>query len=404
MGIVAITLVAGAGAIMVGGHPPKAAAAAEVVARPASNTWIVDGHGYGHGRGMSQWGARAAAAGGRSAEQILAFYYPGTTRTRVGNPVIRVRVGTEPTVVLRPVGGMRVSWAGHSVLLPVVRGGLKWQIAPNGSTMRMRYRTAKAWVWWGPALPRQVAVTASRNVLRIIWPNGTSTDYREGLLATRSGSSVVAVNRLRLDTYLRGVVPRESPSSWPQQALRAQAVAARTYAYASIRSPRSALWNICDTTACQVYGGATRYSAGGHRLYGEQATTTRAVTSTAGIVLTRAGRVATTEYSASNGGWIAAGGTSYLPARRDPYRAGDPYARWSFTVNVVALGKKFGLARLDKLQVTGRDGQGEWGGRVTQVRLTGIDGAGKPRAVVATGSQLRSALGAKDRYLRLRAG
>lgn len=389
---------------MVGGDAPRAAAAAEVVVRPASNTWIVDGHGYGHGRGMSQWGARAAAAAGLSAERILAFYYPGTVRTGVGNPMIRVRVGTEPSLVLRPMAGLRVSWTGRSLVLPVVRGGLKWQVAASGSTLRLRYQTAKAWVWWGPVLPRQVTVTASNGVLRAYRSDRTSTDYRQSLIATRSGSAVVTVNRLRLDTYLRGVVPRESPSYWPQQALRAQAVAARTYAYASVRSPRSVLWDICDTTACQVYGGAARYSAGGSRLYGEQATTTTAVAGTAGVVLTKAGRVIATEYSASNGGWIASGGTSYTPPRRDPYRAGDPYANWTFTVDVVALGKKFGLARLDRLQVTGRDGQGEWGGRVTQARLTGIDGVGKPRAVDITGSQLRSALGARDRYLRLRAG
>ncbi len=389
---------------MVGGDAPRASAAAEVVARPAGNTWIVDGHGYGHGRGMSQWGARAAAASGLTAERILAFYYPGTARTGIGDPLVRVRVGTESTLVLRPVAGMRVSWPGRSVLLPVVKGGLKWQVAANGSTMRMRYRTATAWVWWGPALPGQVSVAASHGILRVYWADRTSTDYRESLIATRSGSGVVAVNRLHLDGYLRGVVPRESPSYWPEQALRAQAVAARTYAYASVRSPRSTRWDICDTTACQVYGGAARYSAGGSRLYGEQATTTTAVASTAGVVLTKAGRVIATEYSASNGGWIASGGTSYTPPRRDPYRAGDPYARWSYPVNVVALGKKFGLARLDELQITGRDGQGEWGGRVTQARLTGIDGVGKPRAVVVTGTQLKSALGARDRYLRLRAG
>jgi SpoIID/LytB domain protein len=401
---VAITLVVGTGVIMVVGNAPRAAAAAEVVTRPASNTWIVDGHGYGHGRGMSQYGARAAAAKGVTARQILAFYYPGTVRTLIGNPAVRVRVGTDPSLVLRPVGGMRISWAGHSILLPVVRGGLKWQIAANGATMRMRYRTATAWVWWGPALPRQVTVTGTRQVLRVYWLDRTSTDYRESLQATRSGSGVVSVNRLHLDSYLRGVVPRESPSSWPQAALRAQAVAARTYAYASVRSPRSSLWDICDTTACQVYGGAARYSAGGRRLYGEQPTTTTAVVGTRGTVMMRAGRVATTEYSASNGGWIANGGTSYLPGRRDPYRAGDPYFNWSFKVNAIALGKKFGLSRLDKLQITGRDGQGEWGGRVTQARLTGLDRAGKPRAIGITGSQLRSALGARDRYLRVRAG
>jgi stage II sporulation protein D len=401
MGIVA--MLAGAGALAVVQAPP-AAAAAEVVTRPASGTWIVDGHGFGHGRGMSQYGARAAATQGVTARQILAFYYPGTVRTLIGSPAIRVKVGTDPSLVLRPVGGMRINWAGHTLLLPVVRGGLKWQIIANGTTMRMRYRTATAWVFWGPVLPSSVSVTATNKLLRIYWLNRTATDYRETLVATRSGAGVVSVNRLHLDSYLRGVVPRESPSSWPQAALRAQAVAARSYAYASVRSPRSPLWDICDTTACQVYGGATHYSTGGTRLYGEQPTTTTAVVGTAGTVMIRAGRVVTTEYSASNGGWIAAGGPSYLPARRDPYTAGDPFAAWTFKVNVVALGRKFGLSRLDRLQVTGRDGAGAFGGRLTAARLTGLDGAGKPRTVAVTGSQLTRALGARSNYLRLRAG
>ncbi len=399
----AVALLAGAGVLAVVVDPPRAAAAAEVVIRPASGTWTVDGHGYGHGRGMSQWGARAAAAAGLTAERILAFYYPGTVRTGIGNPAVRVRIGADDSVVLRPVAGMRVSWAGHAIVLPVVRGAVKWQVAARGSTMRLRYGTSRRWVWWGPALPRQVNVTSAHGVLRVYWKDHTATDYRETLTATRSGSGVVTVNRLHLDTYLRGVVPRESPSYWPRQALRAQAVAARTYAYASVRSPRSTRYDICDTTACQVYGGAARYSTRGTRLYGEQRTTTAAVASTAGIVLTAGGRVARTEYSASDGGWIAYGGRSYLRPKRDPYKAGDPYAAWTLRVNVVALGRKFGLARLDKLEVTGRDGQGAWGGRLTAARLTGIDGAGKHRTVTVTGARLTSALGARSNYLHLRA-
>ena len=298
---------------------------------------------------------------------------------------------------------MRVSWPGGTVLLPVVRGNTKWQLVAGGSTMRLRYRTTK-WVVWGPVLPRQVTVTATHQVLRVYRAAGTATDYRESLIATRSGATVVTVNRLHLDTYLRGVVPRESPSYWPQQALRAQAVAARTYAYASVRSPRSSLYDICDTTACQVYGGAARYYARGTPQYGAPAPTPPARDPPPGGIQTPAGRVATAEYSASNGGWIAYGGKSYLLPKRDPYTAADPNASWSFKVNVVALGKKFGLARLDTLQVLRRDGQGAGGGRLTQARLTGIDGAGKPRAVVVTGSQLKNALGAKSNYLRLRVG
>jgi stage II sporulation protein D len=405
-GIGAVALPAGIGVAFVAGRPPPASstAAAEVVIRPASGIWVVDGHGYGHGRGMSQWGARAAAAQGLSAERILAFYYRGTTGRRIGDPTIRVSLGTGPGPVVRSAAGLRLTWPGRQVALPTA-GVLRWQVAVSGSGLRMKYRaTSGALRWWGPALPAQVDVRSAAATLRMVRGDGTSSAYRGVLTAVRSGSASITVNRLPLDTYLRGVVPRESPASWPLQALRAQAVAARTYAYRAIQAPRSRSYDICDSTSCQVYGGAARYSPGGSRLYGEQASTDRAIATTAGRVLTAGGRVATTEYSASHGGWIAYGGTSYLPGMRDPYRAGDPYMYWRVRVRVVDVGRWLGFSRLDRLQVLGRDGQGEWGGRVVQVRLSGLDGAGKPRARTVSGSLLRSALGVRSTYFRLRTG
>ena len=400
----AIALLAGAGAVMVGGDPPRAGAAPEVVTRPASGLWVVDGHGYGHGRGMSQYGARAAAARGMTAEQILGFYYRGTTRSRIGNPVLRVRLSLDPYPKLRPVGGLRVYWGTRSAALPAVRGALRWQAAPWGDGLRMRYQTATAWRWWGPALPTRLAFGASRGMLRAYRNDRSATDYRERLEVSRVGAVTRTVNRLHLETYLRGVVPRESPASWPIQALRAQAVAARTYAYARIRNPLSSGYDICDTTSCQVYGGATRYRADGRRLAGEERSTDTAVASTAGVVLTAGGRVASTEYSASHGGWIAAGGPAYLPAKRDPYTAGDPYATWSVRVRVADVATAAGLRRLDRVQVTARDGAGQWGGRVLGATLTGLDPAGRPREVRLGGSALRDALGVRSTYLRIRTG
>jgi stage II sporulation protein D len=399
----AITVAAGASVVMVAGDPPRAAAAPEIVTRPASGTWIVDGHGYGHGRGMSQWGTRAAAAAGRSGEQILAFYYPGTTRTGVGDPMIRVRVGADAFPQLRPVGGLRVYWGTRNAGLPAIRGAIRWQAAPWGDGLRMRYKTARAWKWWGPALPGDLSFAAGGGVLRVYRNDGRGTDYRGTLRVYRSGSTTVAVNRLRLDSYLRGVVPRESPASWPVQALRAQAVAARTYAYARLRSPLSSRYDICDTTSCQVYGGMTNYRADGSRISGEQASTDKAIAGTGGMILTRDGRPAATEYSASHGGWIARG-APYLPPKKDPYTAGDPYATWSVRVSVAAVGRYAGLKRLDKVQITARDGAGQWGGRVLGATLTGIDGSGKPRAVQVSGSALRAALNVRSNYLRIRTG
>ena len=220
-----------------------------MVTRPASGVWIVDGHGYGHGRGMSQWGARAAAAQGLSGERILAFYYPRTTRRRIGDPVLKVKVGSDPSLVVMPALGLRVTWRGRRVALPSSPGVLRWQVAPWGAGLRLRYRTATAWTWWGSALPARVDVRSARSTLGVVRLDGTSTAYREVLAVVRSGSAAITINQVHLNAYLRGVVPRESPAYWPLQALRAQAVAARTYAYRAIRSPRSSLYDICDTTS-----------------------------------------------------------------------------------------------------------------------------------------------------------
>jgi stage II sporulation protein D len=400
-----IAVAAGAVAIIVG-DAPGASAAPEVVTRPASGIWIVDGHGYGHGRGMSQYGARAQAAAGRSAEQILAFYYPGTVRSRIGNPTIRVLVndGDDPFVQLRPSAGLRVSWTGHSVVLPATTGGQRWQVGKWGTTFRLRYLATGGWHWWGGSLPSSVTVTDSRGILPVVWNDGSRTDYRTSLVVTRTGATSAVVNRLPMELYLRGVVPRESPSYWPAQALRAQAVAARTYAYSRIRSPLSVRYDICATTACQVYGGVANYRSSGSRISGEVTSTTNAVGSTGGIVLTVAGRPIVSEYSASNGGWTASGGRSYLPAKRDPYTSGDPFANWSVRVRVADVAARFGFRRLDRVQVTQRDGAGAFGGRLLGATITGIDGVGKPRSVAVSGSALRNALGVRSNYLRLRVG
>ena len=402
----AIALAAGAGVVMVVGDPPRAAAAPEVVSRTASGTWIVDGHGFGHGRGMSQHGARAAAVRGLSAERILGFYYPGTTRASIGNPMIRVLVNdaAQPFVQLRPIAGLRVGWTGRGFALPALAGVQRWQVAAWGGTLRMRYFTRTGWHWYGPALPATVTLAASRGVVRVFRADRTATDYRGTLVVTRVGSVSRAVNRLPMESYLRGVVPRESPASWPLQALRAQAVAARTYAYARLANPLSSRYDICRTTACQVYGGATNYRTNGTRLSGEQSSTDTAVRTTAGVILRYAGRTAATEYSSSHGGWIAYGGRAYLPAKKDPYTAGDPYASWSVRVKTADVGRYFGFRRLDRIQVTSRDGAGAYGGRVLGATLTGIDGAGKPRALAVTGSALRNALGVRSNYLRIRTG
>ncbi len=143
-------------------------------------------------------------------------------------------------------------------------------------------------------------------------------------------------------------------------------------------SRKGATYDICDTTQCQVFTGPTSYSSGGTATAMWYASTTAAAADTAGQVLTYQGVVATTQYSASNGGWSTDGGLPYLPARADPWDGagpGDPVHSWQASLPVTALESAFpSVGTLQRLVVTSRDGNGEWGGRVLTVRLEGTGG------------------------------
>jgi SpoIID/LytB domain protein len=177
----------------------------------------------------------------------------------------------------------------------------------------------------------------------------------------------VTVDRVRLDDYVRGVIPREMPASWHRAALRAQAVAARTYASFEERSSSNPVWQLCDTSACQVYGGRSA----------EDASTNAAVTATAGRILVHGGLPAFTQFSASNGGWTADGGEPYLVAKRDPYDGwpGNLVHAWTTAVTSRTIEKTWpALGDLRSIRVTRRDGNGRWGGRVLWLNLRGSKG------------------------------
>ncbi len=145
--------------------------------------------------------------------------------------------------------------------------------------------------------------------------------YRGTLRAIRGDT----VNILPLDDYLKGVVPREVPALWSPAAVQAQAVAARTYAAFQRREPQASHYDICDTTACQVYGGYTD----------EEAATNKAIAATAKQILTFGGRPAFTQFSASNGGWTSAGAFPYLPAKADPFDT--VYRGWTDSVTAAEV-------------------------------------------------------------------
>ena len=219
-------------------------------------------------------------------------------------------------------------------------------------------------------------------------PKGLTTLLgRRGLVVTGTlrGGSIARGDSL--ENYIKGVVPLEIPASWSPQAVRAQAVAARTYASYEREHPRTADYQLCDTSSCQVYGG---YDA-------EHPASNAAVDATAARILTHDGEPAFTQFASSSGGWTSAGSVSYLPAREDPYDgwAGNPVHTWSSRVPDTIFERTWPrIGNLTRILVTSRDGNGDWGGRVRSLTIVGDHGR-----IVVSGDTFRSVLGLRSTFL-----
>ncbi len=293
-------------------------AAAMIVAVPAAQArtiYTLTGHGWGHGIGLSQYGALGYAQHGWAYDAILAHYYQGTTLAPLANPVqMRIQLAS---------GRKSYSFSGASKISVVDEGGSTTKKLPAGSyrvergtSGRMRVVNAATGARVVKHLTGPVRLSAAQ-ALRVDSTVGIgwAHDHWHGALRViRSGSSLMLVDLVPLEYYLRGVVPSEMPSSWLTPALRAQAVAARSYAVAT-RHPTS-LFDAYADTRSQVYGPMEH----------EAAASTAAVSATAHQVLWYSGNVAVGFFSSSSGGWTASmqaawgsGGEPYLVPVRDRY-------------------------------------------------------------------------------------
>jgi SpoIID/LytB domain protein len=343
---------------------------------PDDATITIDGLGFGHGRGLSQYGALERGKAGQAYREIVDFYYPGTTwGTATGTVRVLVSADTTPDVVVDARPGLTVRpLSGTKVGLPSRLSGravTRWRILPLSRGRSAVDGLTTRWVRWR-TYGGDAELGAGGPPITLRTPTG-AVAYRGALRSvTPAAGGRDTVNVVGLDDYLRGVLPREVvASAWPVETLRAQAVAARTYAaYEQAHVPAGRHYDLCDTAACQVYGGATA----------EHSRTNDAVDATAGQVLTYGGSPAFTQFSASNGGWSVAGSTSqpYLAARADPFDHYDPDRvngdGWRRTITSAAIEQAYGLDNLVEIAIETRDGNGQWGGRAVTVRLTSSTG------------------------------
>ncbi len=388
----------------------NAGAATEPDIVPVGGIFDLDGHGYGHGRGMSQWGAQGAATLGIRYPEILAFYYPGTTLSP-GNDAKALRVhitgDADNDLEVRPSDGLKVTAGGDWRVLPkrMKRGHVSvWKVTrASGGKLRLRGLSNGAWhtlKLGGNATavgPVSFRGNKPSSLVRVVISGSEERDYRGQAKAYVNGAGLRVVNQVKMRDYLRSVVPSESFPSWAPAALESQSVAARTYALWKARYTSLGFADICDTTACQVYHGVQRTDGKGRvtRVW-EAPSTTAAVHATEGRFLTYNGAPALTEFSASNGGFSTDGNKPYLIAKPDPWDgtvANSGHA-WEAKLKTSTVNNGYPeIGRIQALRVTQRDGNGAWGGRVLQVRLIG-----STKSINVTGSSFASRMGLRHSW------
>lgn len=376
--LVALTLF---GSLVVDASPDQAQAATPLT---------LNGHGYGHGRGMGQWGAYGYAINyAWSHPTILAHFYGGTGLGAEPNSTISVRLSGQDGKDLIVTSGHPFTVGG---ILVAAGSAAALSIRSDGKfLLNTRYSCSGPDVWSTVLSSSRILSTVANsgndlNAMLSLCLPAESRQYRGELALVNDGGAARTVNTVYMDEYLRAVVPSEVPASWSDgggglgaSAVRAQAVAARSYAYAENRSSYA---KTCDTTSCQVYTGAGR---NGVSL--EDPRTTAAVTDTYNQVLrmSSSGAIARAEFSSSTGGYTA-GGT--FPAIRDDGDIASPHHSWIASFSATQAGSALGVGTLTGFEVTARNGLGADGGRVLSVRVSGTSAT-----VQLTGNDVRSRLG-----------
>jgi SpoIID/LytB domain protein len=413
------------------GVPPASAA----IASATMANITIDGHGYGHGIGLSQYGALGYAINfGWTANQILDHYYGGTVSSTAPTRDITVRItalDNQQTAVVHDKGALVIE--GY---IPAPGQPPAWRSLVAREITEGHYRV------WG-RVDGNVCPAASTNLddpangwTTVIADQPTSVTFRpatdtsaSGDLSDLAGLCEASTGRVRyyrgtlrainnsaganrtvsqvpIEQYLRSVVGGEVSTGWAAlgngngaQALQAQAVAARSYGFAENKESYA---QTCDNN-CQTYRGAA-YRAGvsGAFVAQEFAQTDAAVAATAGVVRrygSDAGAIAYTMFSSSSGGFTAQNPFGFTPVADDGDAvAGNGGHTWTTTLDTAAIEKAYpSIGGYSSITVNSREGNGEWGGRVLTMTVTGSSGS-----VNITGAAFRSTFALKSNWFQIR--
>lgn len=383
------------------------AAALLATAAPAqAATFTFHGRGWGHGLGMSQWGARGFADRGRTAAQILRHYYTGTTLEKKSLPsAIRVGVLQDRYEIWLESNGAFDLYDSGGTKRATSTGVGRWRIVPNGTRLDVYAPNATS-----PSFRSEVPVTARyEHRGTLLHLPQTGYDYKRGRLdvdINPSTGKTRAVVIVPFEQYLYGL--GEMPASWPTEALKSQAIAGRTYALEKVTrlGQKRPVCNcgVYASTADQAYVGARH----------EVSRWVAAVDGTAGTVATYKGAPIQAFYSSSTGGYTEHNenvwGGSPIPYLRGKCDHGDwagganPHNAWTVTMSDSEVASKLRSAGYEVGNVVNIGFPSPRGvsGRVISVKSATSGGVlidGTTADVRMSGAAFRSIMGLKSNLI-----
>jgi len=363
------------------------------------STFQIHGAGYGHGVGMSQIGAKAKALAGETAASIISYFYKDVAieplddskilRVNIGHLLTSAKMATvTPDATLQIFAGDIGDAQDQAPLATIpVKSSINFTIL--GSTVVPSVVTGKKTA----SIPRSRVFTvrwsgtrylAGNDGVISLTHNNLTKRYRYGQMQFRAvkaaalGYRLEITNSVRLsDEYLWGV--SEVPSSWPEEALKAQAIASRTYALNKAGIYRAS----CD---CDLYGEISDQSFLGYAKETEKGWGQywkAAVTNTAGLAITQLGKPIAAYFTSSSGGLtetaINAWGSekSFTQTVADPASI-DPamnprFYQWDRTITQASVAAAFVLPDVVTLEILGKNASGT----VAMIRATSSAGVVK---------------------------
>jgi len=366
-----------------------------------TDTIIIEGHGWGHGIGMSQWGAIRQAEAGKSYKDILNSYYTGITYgSYPSSSPVRVTLATSQSSI-KVTSSQPFKWQSDTIVGDCAANSI-WEVRVENGSYRLYVDGTQAGLYGTP-----IKFISNGDLLRVVnfkpaYPaSASSPRYRGTITAEKpapDSTTLNIVNELSLGEYLYGVVPKEIGGTTSIEAQKAQAVAARTYAV------RYGLNKLIASTACQVYGGYEW----------ETILARSAVDATKGEIMLYNGNPIGAFYHSSSGGhtedvsnvWGSnQANYPYLKGVPDPYCGADtPNYSWTTTYTVQqledklylqkdSLGDPWLLGDLLGLEIKEKGVSG----RVISLAVVGTEGT----KIISNADKVRSVLGLKSSWFTL---